>query len=68
MSTNPTTLKSSEDRFLAAIDIILADLVVADADARNEAKRIDCLPELLTVREMLLEELRTIRHNVVNNG
>ena len=68
MSTNPTTLKSSEDRFLAAIDIILADLVVADADARNEAKRIDCLPELLTVREMLLEELRNIRRNVVNNG
>ena len=68
MSTNPTTLKSSEDRFLAAIDIIFADLIIADADARNEAKRIDCLPELLTVREMLLEELHNIRHNVVNNG
>ena len=66
MSTNQATLKSSEDRFLAAIDIVLADLVMADADARVEAKRIDCLPELLTVREMLIEELRDIRNNVIN--
>ena len=27
MSTNPTTLKSSEERFLAAIDIITADIM-----------------------------------------
>ena len=29
MSMNPTTLKSSEERFLAAIDIITADIIMA---------------------------------------
>ena len=41
MSTNPTTLKSSEERFLAAIDIITADIIMAQPEASNEAKRLD---------------------------
>ena len=68
MTTNPTTLKSSEERFLAAIDIITVNIIKADADARNEAKALDCTPELLTVREMVLDTLRDLRDEVHNNG
>lgn len=68
MTTNHTTLKTSEERFLAAIDIITADLIMADADARNEAKALDCTPELLTVREIVLDTLKDLRNEVQNNG
>lgn len=68
MSTNPDTLKSSKDRFLAAIDIITANLIKADADARCEAKTLDCTPELLTVREIVLNTLKDLRTEVQNNG
>ena len=68
MSTNPTTLKSSEERFLSAIDIITADIIMAQPEARNEAKRLDCTPELLTVRDMVLDLLKDLRKEVTNNG
>ena len=68
MSTNPTTLKSSEERFLSAIDIITADIIMAQPEARNEAKRLDCTPELLTVRDMVLDLLKDLRKEVSNNG
>ena len=68
MSMNPTTLKSSEERFLAAIDIITADIIMAQPEARNEAKRLDCTPELLTVRDMVLDLLKDLRKEVSNNG
>ena len=68
MSTSPNTLKSSEERFLAAIDIITADIIMAQPEARNEAKRLDCTPELLTVRDMVLDLLKDLRSEVSNNG
>lgn len=68
MSTNHDTLKSSEDRFLAAIDIITADIIMAQPEARNEAKRLDCTPELLTVRDIVLNTLKDLRNEVQNNG
>lgn len=68
MTTNPDTLKTSEDRFLAAIDIITADIVMAQPEARVEAKRLDCTPELLTVRDMVLDMLKDLRNEVTNNG
>lgn len=68
MTTNQDMLKTSEDRFLAAIDIITANIIKADADARCEAKSLDCTPELLTVREMVLDNLRDLRNEVQNNG
>lgn len=68
MTTNPDTLKSSEDRFLAAIDIVTASIIKADVDARCEAKSLDCTPELLTVREMVLNTLKDLRNEVSNNG
>ena len=68
MSTNPTTLKSSEERFLSAIDISTADIIMAQPEARNEAKRLDCTPELLTVRDMVLDLLKDLRKEVTNNG
>ena len=68
MSTNPDTLKSSEERFQAAIDIITADIIMAQPEARNEAKRLDCTPELLTVRDMVLDLLKDLRSEVTNNG
>lgn len=68
MTTNPDTLKSSEERFLAAIDIITTNIIKADVEARNEAKGLDCTPELLTVREMVLDTLRALRDEVQNNG
>ena len=68
MSMNPDTLKSSEERFLAAIDIILADVIVADPNARVEAKKLDCTPELMTVRQMVLDLLFDLRDEVQNKG
>ena len=68
MSTNPTTLKSSEERYLAAIDLVTANVIKADAEARVEAKRLDCTPELLTVRQMVLDLLTDLRDEVYNNG
>ena len=68
MTTNRDTLKTSEDRFLAAIDIITADIVMAQPEARVEAKRLDCTPELLTVRDMVLDLLKDLRKEVTNNG
>ena len=68
MTTNPATLKSSSERFLAAIDIITANIIKADVDARNEAKGLDCTPELLTVREIVLNTLKDLRNEVQNNG
>ena len=68
MNTNQDMLKSSEDRFLAAIDIILADVIMAQPEARNEAKRLGCTPELLTVRDIVLDTLKDLRDEVKNNG
>ena len=68
MSTNPTTLKSSEERYLAAIDLVTANVIKADTEARVEAKRLDCTPELLTVRQMVLDLLTDLRDEVYNNG
>ena len=68
MSTNPTTLKSSEERYLAAIDLVTANVIKADTEARGEAKRLDCTPELLTVRQMVLDLLTDLRDEVYNNG
>lgn len=68
MSTNPDTLKSSEDRYLAAIDLVTANVIKADTEARVEAKRLDCTPELLTVRQMVLDLLADLRDEVYNNG
>ena len=68
MSTNPDTLKSSEDRYLAALDLVTANVIKADTEARVEAKRLDCTPELLTVRQMVLDLLADLRDEVYNNG
>lgn len=68
MTTNQDMLKTSEDRFLAAIDIITANIIKADVDARCEAKSLDCTPELLTVRDMVLDLLKDLRKEVTNNG
>ena len=68
MSTNPDTLKSSEDRYLAAIDLVTANVITADTEARVEAKRLDCTPELLVVRQMVLDLLADLRDEVYNNG
>lgn len=68
MSTNPDTLRSSEERYLAAIDLVTANVIKADTEARVEAKRLDCTPELLTVRQMVLDLLADLRDEVYNNG
>ena len=68
MSTNPDTLKSSEERYLAAIDLVTANVIKADTEARVEAKRLDVTPELLTVRQMVLDLLADLRDEVYNNG
>ena len=67
-NTNHATLKTSEERFLAAIDIVLADIVMAQPEARVEAKRLDCTPELLTVRDIVLDTLKDLRNEIKNNG
>lgn len=67
-NTNPDMLKTSDDRFLAAIDIIIADIVMAQSEARVEAKRLGCTAELFTVRDIVLDTLKDLRNEVYNNG
>ena len=67
-STNHATLKTSEERFLAAIDLVTTNVIKADTEARVEAKRLDCTPELLTVRDIVLDTLKDLRNEIKNNG
>lgn len=64
MSMNQTTLKTSDERFLAAIDLVYQSVAKVDNEVRVEAKELDCYSELLTVRTMILAELDNIRGNV----
>ena len=62
MTTNLPT-PSYDERFLNAIDIVISSLVTPDARLRAEAKQLDCYPELLTVRQMVVDHLQDLREN-----
>ena len=65
MTTNQPT-PSYEERFINAIDLVTDSIVTPDSRLRVEAKKLDCYPELLTVRDMVIEYLQELRDNAAN--
>ena len=65
-NTNQDILKSDDQRYLAAIDIVTQSLLTPDSELRIEAKRLGVTPELLAVRTIILEELAELRNNILN--
>ena len=63
MTTMNQPTPNSEDRFQSAVDLVTDSLCTPDSRLRVEAKKLDCYPELLTVREMVLEYLQELRNN-----
>ena len=64
MTTNPDTLRSSEDRWLAAVALAQTSFLRPDPEARAEAKSTDCYPELIAIRDMVLEYLTELQQNI----
>ena len=58
---NPAT--SNTDAWLSAIDIMVRNVMRIDTEARLAAKEEDCIPELLTIQRMFLDELEELRAN-----
>ena len=64
-NTNQPT-PSYEERFVNAVDLVTDSLATPDSRLRVEAKKLDCFPELLTVRDMVIEYLQELRDNAAN--
>ena len=66
-STSPATSRSSDqDRWIRAIDLMVQNLLTADSQIRNEAKGTDCLPELLAIRTILMDDMEAMRKELIN--
>lgn len=64
MTTNPDTLRTSDDRWLAAVALAQTSFLRPDSEARTEAREVDCYPELLAIRDMVLEYLTELQQNI----
>ena len=57
MTMNPDTLRKREDGF----DLMIMSVYKPDNELRQQAVDMDCLPELLEIREQMLNYLYELR-------
>ncbi len=62
-TTIQDTLRNKE---IEALDLMIHSMYKPDGDLRNEASGLDCLDELLEIRDVILNSLHDWREDVKN--